>query len=179
VNDIGGAASHFAQHLCHDIGKVDVIDADQIMGDGGRIGQGAKDVKDGTCGNLTARADSMAHGRVVGGCKEKDKADFFDTGLGLFCAELQGDTEGFKHIGAAGALVGTVAMFGDFDASPGNDKGGDGTDIKFISSIAAGANQVKERRVANVGAHLDGVAAHGGGAARDLGNGFAFHAQAR
>ena len=75
--------------------------------------------------------------------KEKGDPHFFDTLGGLFWGQLDIGAERHQHVGAATlATHRAVAMFGDFDAVSGHDKGGGRADIKGMRSVAAGATGV-------------------------------------
>ena len=110
--------------------------------------------------------------------EEKGKADFLDTGGRLRRGQLDIGTKRAEHIRrAAAAADRTVAMFGDFDPVTRDDKGGGRANIKGVSAITAGANNIQQHGIADVGGDLGRGTLHSTGTAGDLINRLPFHAQ--
>ncbi len=96
---------------------------------------------------------------------------------GLLRRGLQGGAQRFQHVGAARTPVGAVAVLGDLVARARDHKGGDGADVELVGAVAAGADDVDQHIVACLERHLHGAARHGAGAAGDLVDRLALHAQ--
>ncbi len=69
-------------------------------------------------------------------------------------------------------------MLCNLDARACDDEGGDGADVELLRAVSAGADDIEQRRIAEVGPDLYSVPAHGRGAARDFVDGFVLGAQA-
>ena len=177
VDDVGGLAAHVLERVRHELGQLFGIDADQLVRGRRRIGEGAEDVEDGAGGDLAARADGITHGRVIGRREEEGDTDLLDALGGLVRRERQRRAERLEHIGAAGAAIGAIAVFGHAHSRACQHESRDRADVELLRAVAACANDVDERCIADVGLDGHGAAAHGRGAAGDFLDGFALDSQ--
>ena len=123
----------------------------------------------------------MAHGRVVAHGIEEADAHFLDAGGHLRGVQVEVAAQRHQHVGRpAAAAGGAVAVLGHALPGSGNDERGCGGDIESVLAVAARAAGVDEEfALAQADVDRDDVAAHGVGAAGDLVDGLALHAQRR
>ena len=123
VNDEGALRSKLAEHLRHHLGKILVIDSEDLSRSTGRIADRAKEIEDRADFHLPPGKHDMPHSFVQEWSKQKTDSCFVDAARNRFGRQVDTYAQRFDNIGTpAKARDAPVAVLGDTNARSGYDK---------------------------------------------------------
>lgn len=175
VDDEGVAGTELGHGFGDEGDEVRGVDAHDLRGCSGGIGEGAEEVEDGADSEGAADGHDGLHRRVEAGGVEEGEAMRSEGGGGFDGREADGDAEGFEDVCGAGLRCdGAVAVLGYGGSGGCGDEGGGGGDVEGTGGITAGAAGVDEElALGGFEGEGGGGGAHGFDEAGDFGGGFA------
>ena len=174
VDDKGVTGAELGHGFSDEGDQVRGVDAHDLGGCSGGIGEGAEEVEDGADSEGAADGHDGLHRWMEAGGVEEGKAMRSEGGGGFDGREADGDAERFEDVCGAGLRCdGAVAVFGYGGSGGGGDEGGGGGDVEGAGGVAAGAASVDEElTLGGFEGEGGGGGAHGFDEAGDLGGCF-------
>ena len=166
------------EHAHEDADQIGMEDAQQRVGRTRRVGQGAKDVEDGTHAQLLAHGSDVLHRRMMVGRKHEADAATGDRFGHLLRPEVDAGAQCLQHVGCSRARGDTaVAVLGHGTAGSCDDEHRGSGNVEGMGTIATRADDVDEAAAV---LHLDrrGELAHDFGGRADFANGLLLDTQA-
>ncbi len=166
------AGVEVGQCLGHLVADAFAGHSDELGLGAGRVAEGAHQVQCRADFEFAADRGGVAEGGVELRREKEPDSGFADRFAHLFGREVDDDTQGFEHVGAAAqGACRAIAVFRHLDAGAGDDEGRDSRNVKSISLVAAGAACVQRR--AEAGVDEEHLGAHGAGEpGQNIGRGF-------
>src|SRR6266851_402650 len=114
------------------------VDAHDLCGGSGGVGERADEMEDGADAEGAADGHDGLHRGMEAGSVEEGETMFAERGCSFGGREIDGEAEGFEDVGGTALRGdGAVAVFGDGGSGGGSDEGGGGGNVEGAAGVGA------------------------------------------